>query len=381
MFSLIYSLLVPIINIPFDTGLQLNTSFNSIATGTENFIQQEGIIELGSPQVTFPKVVLLIFISISTLLLIRFALNIFSIILKIQKNEKVIYHKVSLVLIKETIIPHSFLRYIFLNKSDFENGRIEKELLIHEETHCMQYHSVDVIFIQILNIIFWFNPLIWLYKRSILLNHEYYADYRALGDKDFTDYQQTLFRILAYSNSGILVSSFKNSLIKNRIDMMKKSYPINKAVLRKISALTLALFLAILLSCSKETPLTNSLNYDNEWWSPILKKHGLAPYGFNNFEKVFEMGTVNSITNRIVTLENAVFLLKPEGDNYSIIRSAKAYHDLDKNTIEAEEGTFITYSLKVKEINPVNEIGFSHLKYEVDNKKAIASNIEHLKTK
>jgi hypothetical protein len=241
----------------------------------------------------------------------------------------------------------------------------------------MQYHSVDIIVIQLLNIFFWFNPLIWLFKKSILLNHEYYADDKALKDKELTNYQNILLRILLHSNSNILVSGFKNSFIKNRLDMMTKNYPMNNAILRKLSAISLITILAITLSCSKETPKTgNTLNFENEWWSPILEKHDLTPSGFNNFEKVFEMGTTNSITNRIVTLENALFLLKPEGDEYTIIRSPKAFHDLDKNIIEAEEGTMESYSLKSKDANPLRTFSFAYLKYQVDNRKVLAEYLE-----
>lgn len=377
MFSLVYSFLIPFIDIPLDPRLPLNSTFNAITTGTVNLILRESATGIRSSHLNFQIILLLLFITISAFLLIRFVSNIFSIIRKIQRNKKVKYNKVSLVLVEEMIIPHSFFRYIFLNRSDFENGKIEKELLMHEETHCRQYHSVDVILIQLLTIVFWFNPLIWLYKRSMLLNHEFYADDKALEGKDVADYHQILFRIITHDSSGILVSSFKNSFIKNRIDMMKKSYPINKAVLRKLTALSLTIILAIFLSCRKETHLTvTNLNFENEWWSPIIKKHGMTPHGFNNFEKVFEMGTSNSITNGIVTLENAVFLLKPTGDKYSIIISAKACHDLDNNTIEAEEGTIKTYSLNAKEIVPLSELTFDHLKYQVDNGRAVANNVK-----
>ncbi len=376
IFSLILSIIIPLIDIPIDSKLPFNNVINSITTRSVNFIQGESIPVSSSSQITFQNILIAIYISISTFLLIRFLINICRLTQKIVKNKKVNCHKISLVLVEEKVIPHSFLRYVFIHKSDFEKGRIEKELLIHEEAHCMQYHSIDVILIQLLTIIFWFNPLIWLFKYSILLNHEYLADNKALSGEDLNNYQHILLKILLHNNSNILVSGFKNSFIKSRLDMMTKNFPNNNAILRKLSAISLIIILAITFSCSKETPNIGSLfNFENDWWSPILKKLNLTPSGFNNFEKVFEMGTTNSITNRIVTLENALFLLKPDGDGYTIIKSPKAFHDLDKNIIEAEEGTIESYSLKSRDDNPVIKFSFSHLKYQVDDQKVVAKNI------
>lgn len=377
IFSLIFSFVVPLIDIPIYSTLPLNITFNTVALNTVHFIQGESISGKNALQITYQTILIALFISISSFLFIRFVLNIFRIIQKICKSKKINYHKISLVLTEEKVIPHSFLRYVFINKADFENSRIEKELLLHEEAHCMQYHSIDIILIQFLNIFFWFNPIIWLYKKSILLNHEYYADDKALMGKELTNYQQILLSILIRGNSNSLVSGFKNSFIKNRLDMMTKSYPLHKAILRKFSAITLFLLMLTTLTCTKEPPKVNSnFNFENEWWSSILKKHDVIPGGFNNFEKVFEMGSTNSINNRIVTLENAFFLLKPVGDKYTIIRSPIAYHDLDKNIIEAEEGIMESYSLKSKDIKPLSAFSFAYLKYQLDDNKVLARNIE-----
>jgi hypothetical protein len=269
--------------------------------------------------------------------LIRFALNIFRISRKILKSKKVDYSKTSLVFVEERTLPYSFFRYIFVNQADYENGKIEKELLMHEEAHCLQYHSIDIIIIELLNVFLWFNPTIWLFKNSILLNHEYYADYKVLTDRDPIDYQQLLVNIILQNNSNYLVSNFKYSFIKNRINMMSKSNPLHNSILRKFSAISLFLIMAITLTFSQEIKkLDKGMNFENEWWYPILQKHNKLPSGFNNFEKVFEMGSKNSISNRIVTLENAFVLLKLD-NGYAILESPLLIHDLNKNEIRTTE--------------------------------------------
>ena len=72
--------------------------------------------------------------------------------------------------------PFSFLRIIFLNKQDYIENRIAVNVLRHEFEHVRQTHSYDIIFFEILQIVFWFNPMLFIYKWAARINHEYLAD-------------------------------------------------------------------------------------------------------------------------------------------------------------------------------------------------------------
>lgn len=355
-------MIIPLIVIPVKSDFPLNNTIDRFSLTTGKLIQGEAIIETSSPLFTYQNILIALFIIISSILLIRFVLNILRISGKILKSKKADYLKTSLVFVEERTLPYSFFRYIFVNQSDFENGIIEKELLIHEEAHCLQYHSIDIIIIELLYVFLWFNPAIWLFKKAILLNHEYFADNKVLGNRESFDYHQLLINLAIQNNTNYLVSNFKYSLIKNRIIMMTKSRPSHNAILRKISAISLFLIMAITLTFSQEIKkVENVINYENEWWYPILKKHNVEPGGFNNFEKVFEMGTTNSIKDRVVTLENAFILVRIDADEYKIIKSPLAYHNLDKNIIECDEGTVISYDFKSEDIKPIMEVIFKKL--------------------
>jgi beta-lactamase regulating signal transducer with metallopeptidase domain len=368
---LVFSVIIPQISIPVKSNLPINNSIDRFTSITGQLIQGETKIENSAPVFNIQNILTAVFIIISLILLIRFVLNIFRISRKILKSKKADYSKTSLVFVQESILPYSFFRYIFVNQSDFENGKIEKELLIHEEAHCLQYHSFDIILIELLNVFFWFNPVIWLFRKSILLNHEYYADNKVLVYRDPNDYQQLLLNILLRNNSNYLVSNFKYSLIKSRINMMTKPNPLHNSILRKFSAISLFLIMAITLTFSQEIKkqeikkIDNGMNLENEWWTPILKKHNIVPSGFNNFENVFEMGTSNSINGRIVTLENAIFIIN-YSDKYTIIKTPLAIHDLDKNIIHGDkEVTIDIYEYKSEDRIPLHasSIGFTyHLK-------------------
>ncbi|TSD66208.1 hypothetical protein FFF34_002060 [Inquilinus sp. KBS0705] len=110
------------------------------------------------------------------ILFIRFIRNLLVIYASIQNNTQVTSYNATIVLVPGDIIPYSFSKYIFVSKNAYENSAIENELLLHELTHVNQKHTLDILFIEMLKVIFWFNPVFILYKRAIQLNHEFLAD-------------------------------------------------------------------------------------------------------------------------------------------------------------------------------------------------------------
>ena len=104
---------------------------------------------------------------------LKFFKNLIELIIKVRRNPKFKNHSFINVLLQDPVIPHTFFNYIFLNKQKFETHQIPKEVLLHEQTHAKQKHSLDVLFIEILQIMLWFNPFIYFIKQSIKLNHEF----------------------------------------------------------------------------------------------------------------------------------------------------------------------------------------------------------------
>jgi hypothetical protein len=364
--SLVFSILIPFIEIPVKSPLLVTKSIDQFSLMTGQIFSGQISAVKSAPSFTLQTTLTAFYFLISFILFIRFAINIFRLVSKIVKSKKVKYQGISLVLINEECLPYSFLKYVFVNRSDFEECKIEKELLIHEEAHCLQFHSIDIIFVELLNVFLWFNPATWLYKRAILLNHEYYADNEVIAKNNLNDYEQLLLKIILRNNANFLVSNFKYSIIKFRLKMMTKSNPLHSAVLSKIAAVALLLIVGISLTFGQEIKNKDfEKNYKKAWWYPILKLHNMKARAFNTFDPVFEMGSTNSINGKIVTLENAVFLIKSDKDQYIIIKSPIAYHDLDKKTIRAENGTYEAYLFKSEYTNPSETMTFKNLNYQI----------------
>lgn len=153
---------------------------------------------------------------------IRFALNLFKMYKRISNNETITKRSFIYVLLEECRIPHSFFKYIFFNKSTYKTDSIPREVQLHEETHAKQLHSLDIIVIELLQIVFWFHPLIYILKHHIKLNHEFLADQAVLNQgSDTKTYQNILLQFSSSTQDYQLSSAINYSSIKKRFTVMK----------------------------------------------------------------------------------------------------------------------------------------------------------------
>lgn len=198
-----------------------------------------------------PEITLAIY-GIGVLILsFRFFNNLYKIYDRIKHNPKLKNENTTSVLLNQDLAPHTFFNYIFYNKKQFEHGEIPPQVLIHEEAHAKQKHSVDILIVELLQIIFWFNPLIYLYNKSIKLNHEFLADQSVIATgMDFKTYQKTLLAFSSNVYKHQLANAINYSSIKKRFIIMKTQTP-RKAIWLK-SLIMLPLLGILLISFSSK---------------------------------------------------------------------------------------------------------------------------------
>ena len=155
--------------------------------------------------------------------LIRFGRNIYRLLAKAKENVKIAYKGARLVLLQTETLPHTFLNYIYVNEAQYRKDAIHEKLLAHELAHVTQRHSWDVLVIEFVKAIFWFNPLLIYYKRVMQLNHEFLAD-EAVNKKynQVSSYQYLLVDTCQNNNQIYLASNINFQLTKKRLKMMTK---------------------------------------------------------------------------------------------------------------------------------------------------------------
>ena len=149
----------------------------------------------------------------------------------IRSGRKLQQERYTLILTSDAVSPFSWGRYIILSENEYEKH--PDEILTHEKIHLESRHSVDLLFMEVILWLHWFNPAAWLLKRELKDIHEYQADKGVLAQGiDATKYQLLLVKKAVGSSLYTLANSFNHSKIKKRITMMLKKKSNNWARLK-----------------------------------------------------------------------------------------------------------------------------------------------------
>jgi beta-lactamase regulating signal transducer with metallopeptidase domain len=151
-------------------------------------------------------------------LIIEFA-AVFRLIKEAKKNsvKRIVYAETNAV-----VSPFSIWNYIVFNKVQFTAKELE-QVLAHEKIHVYQKHSLDMFLVNIMILLFWFNPFVWLYKKKLQENLEFLADKYTVNQHNKKEYQYLLLKESIKKYPFALSTHFYQSLIKKRIIMLQKS--------------------------------------------------------------------------------------------------------------------------------------------------------------
>lgn len=147
------------------------------------------------------------------------AVGLLRVISLIKSGEHKELNGTDVVVCEGPIAPFSWMKWIVMGTADFES--VNKHIIEHEKAHVRLGHSMDVLLVNVLSSLQWFNPAIWLLKQDLKAIHEFEADDAVLkAGADIKEYQYSLIR-KAVKNAGYSITNgFNHSILKNRITMM-----------------------------------------------------------------------------------------------------------------------------------------------------------------
>ena len=288
LISALFSVLVPLLSIPYgsiEVVERINQNNSELLILPETKLVETTVF-------TLENLVLGIYILGFSLLFLKFSWGIFKLIKDIKFSEKIKQDHYQFILKQNKFTQYSFWNAIFLNKSDFLEGKIDYKIILHEKAHVNQKHSIDVIFTEIMLCVFWFNPTFYFYRKAIVTNHEFLADEAVLSqNKDIISYQKLILNELI-SEKIFFTHPFNLNNTKKRIVMMTNK--LNKIAKMK-SYLTLPisaiLFFAFVEKVpakvemknvrNKQTPRleANAQKYDNQSLikeKSLIEKEGIV---------------------------------------------------------------------------------------------------------
>ena len=128
---------------------------------------------------------------------------------------------VRLVVVDQPVAPFSWMNTIVVNRQDYAERNAL--LLIHERSHIRLHHSRDVVFVELLTVLQWFNPVVWLLSRDLRTVHEYEADVAVLSQgADTAQYITLLMHKAMGVQACVLANGINTSETKKRVKMMIK---------------------------------------------------------------------------------------------------------------------------------------------------------------
>jgi beta-lactamase regulating signal transducer with metallopeptidase domain len=269
----------------------------SVDTKTKNITTQ---VNSASP-VKITDILLWVYFLVALALIIRILIQLTVISYLFAVNKKIKRGNAIIIRNSRFKSTFSFFNIIFLNYDSITDDDLEK-ILAHENVHVKQLHSFDLILIELLAAVMWFNPFVWMLKKEMQLIHEYLADEGALSTGiDRLGYQALLVNQATEESLICLSSSFNpagriggHSLIKKRMIMMTKS-KLNQGTRLKILALIpLAVVLFLGIACvnghnKKDVEVTPA---------PVKKNNDVA-----KADTVNKASTVAPVNNNIAATE------------------------------------------------------------------------------
>ena len=172
------------------------------------------------------SLILLLYLTGCIIYLIQSLRSLFHIFRLIRKGEQIRIHNDILLTIHadERIAPFSWMRNIVISRTDLNEAG--DTILLHEQAHIRQYHSVDLLLAELFLLFQWYNPAAWLLLHELKNIHEFEADRSVLAQGiDAKQYQLLIIKKAVGTRLYSMANSFNHSNLKKRITMMlqKKS--------------------------------------------------------------------------------------------------------------------------------------------------------------
>lgn len=236
--SLLFSLCIPLIN-----AAVIFPSYEQPVLGTLRPVFIQAIVTTPTSEFHSIEWPMAIYAMIAGLFAAFFFNQIFRLLSLVLKFKPLEINKFKVYCIPEQKQPFSFFRFIFVS-----SVHPDSQILQHEMTHARQFHTVDILLVQIIKIFQWFNPFIYLFEKAIQETHEYLADEAAMEHGGQSDRYRMLLVTQAFGVQPGIFNFFNYSLVKNRMIMITKTKSLRRYYLKYLASLPVMLVALMLLS-------------------------------------------------------------------------------------------------------------------------------------
>jgi N-acetylmuramoyl-L-alanine amidase len=244
------------------------------------------------------------YLLVSMIFLIIFFVSLYKIKKMKKKYPETRIEDISFISTNAKGTPFSFFKSIFWNNAIDLHSRPGQQIFNHEIAHVKEKHSYDKIFMNLVLIFFWINPIFWLMRKELYMIHEFIADKEALEDSDINAFAEMILQTVYPGQNFSITNSFFYSPIKRRIMMLTKNKNPKVNYYSRLLVLPLAaiVFFAFTLKLKNEKPLNL---YDGKLITVVIDAgHGGQDNGAISADGIKEKDITLSIAKKIADLNS-----------------------------------------------------------------------------
>ncbi|WP_051878213.1 M56 family metallopeptidase [Chryseobacterium sp. FH1] len=342
--ALVFSYAIPFVKISLPAVREQKNQLVFEEIQTQQLIQNSSQIS----EFNWLNLILIIYSLVTFILIIKALISIFKIIN--QKGIDLVYENQNIKLIEKNLPPFSFWNKIYLNKTHFENQKIDNWIFLHEKTHLIQKHSLDLIFVEFLKAVSWFNPAIYLYKKAITDNHEFLAD-EVIISKEFNvrDYQKLILAEVLQVQNLSLINPFNFNNTKQRFIMMttKKSKLENLKKIFAVSVIAVSSFFFVQKVYASGNTKNDLLNPEFQIDNSLKTDTVVVVKDFKNENSKVKKSKKYNSKKQFEDHELPIPPPPPPAVNFSNAEFPEGLNDLRKGIADAFDSSFIGKDEKV----------------------------------
>jgi TonB family protein len=224
---LVLSLVLPLIRfntqhnpIPAITRLIQTYTLPEITVGSGGLSADVTTPETG-PLITFWQILMIIYLTVASALFLRFVFRLIRLLMLLKDapitTQRGMY---KIIETEEPVANFSFFHYVCIGHVHQLSAAEKTHIINHELAHASSFHSADLLFVELLSIVFWFNPVVHMAKNILTAIQEFQADQQAVKHQNTEEYCHLLAKSALDSANISLANHFNQSLTLKRIAMI-----------------------------------------------------------------------------------------------------------------------------------------------------------------
>lgn len=249
MLMLAVAFLVPLVDIGW--WVEQNSSAVNLVEAYQEVVLPTVVVTGDAGRFPWMRLFTMVYLMGVAVLAVRLLAQLLTILHKVETSERCELMGTEVCKMDDETSPFSFFGWIFVNP-DAQGESQLREIMIHEQTHARQWHSLDILLMELCSVVCWWNPFVWLLRREVRLNLEYLADASVVASgSEVKSYQYHLLGLAYVRNVATISNNFNVLPLKLRIRMMNKKR--TNGLGRMKYALMVPMVAALLVASNIET--------------------------------------------------------------------------------------------------------------------------------